>query len=61
MTAAGEFTDFIHKGAVDLHYDTIDHQGISNSFQVVDYLIICLYDERQYVRISYLDTVKDCN
>lgn len=55
MTAVGELTDFIHKGAVDVEYGAVDHQESSNSFWVVDYLFIYLfYDERQYFGISYL-------
>lgn len=40
MTAVGELTDFIHKGAVDVWYGAVDHQESSNSFWVVDYLFI---------------------
>lgn len=32
ITAVGELTHFIHKGAVDVCYDTVDHQETSNSF-----------------------------
>lgn len=49
MTAVGELTYFIHKGAVDHYYDTVYRQEALDAFFVGDYLFL----KWQYFWISH--------